>query len=156
MSPFFENLSVIVTHSYFLIASACSLIVKLLHEDALVTKGMPEHNSHLITYPLYRRTALLIFLAPTSEFSNNTELSLQAFTKWVCACKSSHVFISKYSSYTKKSESMREWHWGKGSPALGQVDELHKLLRPLRAGYFNDLYRLIMCRVCRFQLSPFK
>lgn len=51
---------------------------------------------------------------------------------------------------------MRDWHGGKGSPALGQVDELHKLLRPLRARFFNDLYKLIMCRVCRFQISPFK
>lgn len=39
---------------------------------------------------------------------------------------------------------MRDLHSGKGPPALGQVDELHKLLRPLQAGFLM-IYTNSLC-----------
>lgn len=77
----------------------------------------------------------------------------------VCACKSvAHKLLHANVTTTpkEKSESTRDLHLGEGYAALGQVDDLDKLLRPLRTMVFNDLYRLIMCRVCRFQINPFK
>lgn len=75
------------------------------------------------------------------------------------ACESAvHKLLRANGTTTPKerSESTRDLHLGKGYLALGQVDEPDKLLRPLRALVCNDLYKLVMCRVCRFQINPFK